>query len=145
MGETIEIQDFDLFEVEQLAAKYQLRLDSDQRKELMKMIGGHPNLIQKAFFHLKTNKGIRLTEFLRQAPTPQGIYSSHLCDNLQYLQETPELQEAFKQVLDSGEGVELDDPIILAKLKDLGLIKVEEFKAVVRYRLYREYFARCLR
>ncbi len=127
-------------QVRKLANRYQLNWtdESQEIKQLIAMVGGHPSLIHVAIYHLRYTN-ITLQQLLQTAPTPTGIYSHHLQRHQVALQEEPELAKALKSVMKSSEPVSLE-PIVAYKLTSMGLIKLDQNKATPSCQLYRQYF-----
>ena len=55
------------------------------------------------------------------------------------MQEEPELDKALSHVMKASEPIKLE-PIVAYKLKSMGLIKLQENKAMPSCQLYRQYF-----
>lgn len=127
-----------------LAQRYGLKWSSDREVEqLMKLVGGHPYLIQLALYHLEKGK-ITLEELFNSASTPSGIYQNHLQHLWESLQEPQTSTEtsiltALKQVIASEGGVKLE-PEASYKLQGLGLVDIEQNQVKISCELYRQYF-----
>ncbi len=139
VGLPIQLNGFSLGQVQQLAKRYGLDWDRDDRaQQLMAMIGGHPALVHQALYHLSRG-AIALPELLNTAATNTGIYGHHLQRHWATLQEQPALASALQTVIEATEPVELE-PILAHKLSSMGLIKQSGDKAVPGCELYRRYF-----
>ncbi|MDZ8023720.1 MAG: AAA-like domain-containing protein [Nostoc sp. DedQUE11] len=139
IGLPIQLPDFNLDQVQQLAQRYDLKWsDGEEAKQLMALIGGHPGLIHIAIYYLSCKK-ITLAQLLETATTSTGIYAHHLQRHLTMLQEQPKLAIALYNVMNSSEPVPLE-PIIAYKLNSMGLIKLDNNKAIPSSQLYRQYF-----
>ncbi|MBZ8181295.1 AAA-like domain-containing protein [Oscillatoria salina] len=139
VGLSLRLPQFNLEQVRELALRYGLTwLDNNQLKEIMAMVGGHPYLVNLAFYYLRREK-ILLEELLQVAPTPAGIYSNHLRGYLTMLRDEPQLKLALQQVVNAGENVKLE-AITAYKLESMGLIELEGFSAKPSCELYRLYF-----
>lgn len=139
VGLPIQLDEFSLEEVIQLAQRYQLHWRSTQEvHKLMAMIGGHPALIHLAIYHLSCQQ-MSLAQLLKTAPTSTGIYSHHLQRHWVTLQQQPELLSAIDTVVRATETVCLD-PILTYKLTSMGLIKSDGNRATFSCELYRQYF-----
>lgn len=143
VGLVIDLQEFSFEQVKDLVQKYDLGWDNDQIDKLMKMIGGHPYLVQTALAHLKANPSQKLEEFLKTAPTEEGIYDNHLREHLLTLKEGSQqdsnLETAMKQVVESKEPVRLNSQQVF-KLESLGLVTVQGDDIKPRCELYRLFF-----
>jgi hypothetical protein len=140
VGLPVQLNNFSKEEVQQLAQCYGFDWeDGEEARQLMDMVGGHPALVQTAFYHLSSEE-VTLTQLLETAPTATGIYSHHLQRHWVMLQEQPELAHAFHTVLSSTEPVPIE-PIVAYKLSSMGLIKQSGNTAILGCMLYRQYFA----
>ena len=143
VGVTIHLDSFTLEEVMELVKFYELNWMSEKDiKLLMAMTDGHPALVHLAIYHLSQEK-LTFMELLDNAPTSTGIYGSHLYRYQMKLHSKPELAIAFKTVINSTKPVLLN-PILANKLSDMGLIKLNQNKAVISCQLYQNYFEQTL-
>jgi AAA-like domain len=141
IGVHVQLKDFDLNQVEKLAAKYQLNWqESSESKKIIDLVGGQPALIQIALYHL-SQKEITLEKLLETAATPKGVYHLHLCNQWSILQQEPELADSFKILLQTNKPLQLK-PIVAYKLSGMGLIKQIGDEAIVSCELYRSYFTK---
>ena len=149
LGNTIELEEFNREEVEDLSQQYNLSLNAEDIDDLMELVGGHPFLVDSAFQYLNDhrNDGCKgsLDFILSTATEERGIYANHLRKILGILQDNSELQEAFKTVLSTSKTINLNNAIISWQLYSLGLIKrSDDDKVEVRCSLYRKYFSKHL-
>ena len=127
----------------ELVKLYELNFISEKdTKLLMDMTGGHPALVHLALYYLSQEK-LRLMQLLQNSPTSTGIYGSHLYRYQMRLQSNPELATALKTVINSTEPVLLN-PILALKLSNMGLIRLNQNKAVISCQLYQDYFQQTL-
>ena len=141
VGLPIQLGDFNLGEIEQLAQRYGLEWSEEKEaKTLMSLVGGHPALVNLALYHLSREE-ISLSQLLETAPTATGIYAHHLQRHLATLEKQPELIQALDRVLSVSEPVFLA-PIHSYKLASMGLIKLSGDKAIAPCELYRQYFTK---
>jgi len=135
----IALPPFNLEQVQQLAQRYGLNWeDTSQSQQLMELVGGHPYLVNLAFYYLRGEK-ITFSELLEKATTYTGIYSNHLRSHLLTLREKPELSVALYKIVNSDNSVEID-AILAYKLESMGLIKLDGNQAQLSCNLYRLYF-----
>jgi len=140
VGLPLTLTNFTLEQITDLASRYQLPWqDSLPAKKLMAMVGGHPYLIQLAFYYLSQKK-ITLDRLLEEAPTEAGIYRDRLRYCLAKLQNQPELMAALQNVIKSKLPLELE-PIIAYKLNSMGLLNINGSNCSVSCQLYRKYFS----
>ncbi|MEC4983406.1 MAG: AAA-like domain-containing protein, partial [Oscillatoria sp. PMC 1076.18] len=139
VGLSLRLPQLSLEQVRELALRYGLNwLDNNQLQEIMAMVGGHPYLVNLAFYYLRREK-VLLEELLQVAPTPAGIYSNHLRAYLTMLRDEPQLKLALQQVVNADENVKLS-AITAYKLESMGLIELDGFSAKPSCELYRLYF-----
>ena len=105
---------------------------------LHQLLGGHPYLMQLAFYHLR-QADISFSELLNTAATQSGIYESHLRHHWKVLQAHPDLMTSLKETIKSKTGIELN-PLLTYKLESMGLIKLVGNQATISCDLYRQYF-----
>ncbi len=139
VGLPIQLDDFNLEEVQQLAQRYGLFwADGEEARQLMSVVGGHPALVNLALYHL-SHREITLSQLLETSPTAIGIYFHHLQRHRATLEKQPELAQALDTVLNATEPVPLD-PILAYKLSSMGVIKQSGDKVRPSCDLYRQYY-----
>jgi len=137
VGLPLEIPEFTLEETQQFAQ--QQGLESDVVEALMPLLGGHPYLLEQAFVYLRTHRDVSLAQFISEASTESGIYSSHLRQCWVSLEQEPALTEALSLVLKSKQPVQIN-PVAAYQLQGMGLIKLTGNLSQPRCRLYQRYF-----
>ncbi|MDB9315026.1 AAA-like domain-containing protein [Spirulina sp. CS-785/01] len=146
-GTQIKIPDFTPTEVQQVAEKNGLSWTKEQVQKLMNLVGGHPYLVQQAFYYL-TQRGLTLDELLNHATDESGLYGNHLRRYRQYLQQhSPDGIEVLKTVVSADSPVEfttLQEKEQAQKFYNLGLFRFENHKVLMRYPLYQDYFQQLL-
>lgn len=138
VGLPIELKEFNLAQVIDLAHRHGLQWAADQVHQLMTLIGGHPYLVRFAFYHIVQQQQT-LEELLESAPTESGIYGDHLRRHLWNLHRNDVLATAFSQVLANQNPVSLESEQAF-KLHSLGLVKLQGNGVMPRFELYRQYF-----
>ncbi len=138
VGVVVDIPEFTIAQVEQLAHQYQLSWNSQKTQKLMDLVGGHPYLVQKALDAVRRGK-MNLDRLLADAPTEAGIYRNHLHKYLEKLQQSPELLQAFNEVLRSPEPIEVKS-VLGFKLQSMGLVALDGDRVRPRCSLYVRYF-----
>jgi hypothetical protein len=103
----------------------------------MKMVDGHPALVQIALYHLSRGE-MTLKHLLETSTTNVGIYTHHLQRHWLVLQQQPQLTTVLKRVMDATEAISLDDNVLIHKLTSMGLIKYSGNKAMPSCELYRQ-------
>lgn len=144
VGLPVELPEFNQKQVQEMVNKYELdrQLGEQDIIELMGLVGGHPYLLQEAISSLGSQE-ISLKELINLAPTVQGIFSYHLGQQLESLQNDSQLEVAYKQVVNADRPVRLDQKITF-KLHSLGLVKILRNDCVPSCDLYRQYFSEFL-
>lgn len=127
-------------QVQTLAWRYGLpKFASAEVDRLLTLIGGHPYLVQLAFYHLR-QQTLTFDQLLHTASTQAGIYSHELRSHWQRLQDHPDLLIAMQQVLAAETAGVILEPTLAYKLESLGLIQLQGDRASVSCDLYRQYF-----
>jgi hypothetical protein len=144
VGLPIELSEFSIEQVQYFAKQHELDWDAAPAEQLMKMVGGHPYLVQQALFNLKTRPNMTLEQLLKDAPTEAGIYRNHLRQQLLSLEQRPELVEALKHVVTTTSSVRLETTQAY-QLLSMGLVKLKGNDVQPRCNLYRHYFCDRLR
>ncbi|MBE9060029.1 AAA-like domain-containing protein [cf. Phormidesmis sp. LEGE 11477] len=138
VGTNIELEEFDLAQVQDLAGRYELSAIASYAEALMALVGGHPYLIRKALYHLR-REDMTLNALAEMAATESGIYSDHLRRHLYVLRDYPVLAESFRQVVSKSRPIEIDAEASF-KLESMGLVRLSGNEASPRCEVYREYF-----
>jgi AAA-like domain len=140
VGLPIKLECFDLDQVLQLAQCYNLGwIDETHANQLMSKIGGHPILVNIAFYHLSRQE-ISIEQLLNSSFDSTEIYANHLQRHWIILQQHPELLSAINTIMRGDQPVKLE-PIVAYKLCSLGLIEFSGNEAIPSCDLYRQYFA----
>ncbi|MDJ0708397.1 MAG: AAA-like domain-containing protein [Leptolyngbyaceae cyanobacterium MO_188.B28] len=138
VGKNVELPEFTAAQVQDLAHRYTLPLGYAQVNQVMDLVGGHPYLLRKGFYHLR-RQDLTLTDLLETGPTEAGIYSDHLRRHFLNLKRYPDLAAACREVMRRSRPVDLDADLAF-KLESMGLIRLRGNAATPRNRLYREFF-----
>ena len=138
-----DLTDFNLEQTIDLASRYQLYWHERDAAELMQQIGGHPHLLRLAIYHIARGE-MTTNTLLPKLLSDEGIYSNHLRRFLWSLQQDSKLIEAYRQVVHTSSGVQLNYQEQLW-LSRMGLIRINPAGlALPRCNLYRQYFSRVL-
>jgi hypothetical protein len=136
VGKNVELEEFTRSQIQDLAKRY--RLQTEVVDAVATLVGGHPYLVRKAFYHLR-RQDVTLEQLRQTAATEAGIYSDHLRRHLLNLRLYPQLVESLRQVVVKSKPVELEaEPAF--KLESMGLITLQGNEATPRCELYRSYF-----
>jgi hypothetical protein len=144
LGLPIILPEFNFEQVKELANRhqYQFKLeiaDLDQSlTSLMDMIGGFPYLIRQAFYALSTQE-ITMNQLLESAPTPSGIYRTHLQRHFSIFSKYPDLMHEYSQIVEAQSPIQVST-LISHKLSSIGLVKLVGNQVIPSCQLYRLYF-----
>ncbi|MEM8641143.1 MAG: AAA-like domain-containing protein [Cyanobacteria bacterium P01_G01_bin.54] len=138
VGLPIDLTEFTVAQVQNLAARHGLDWSERQIAPLMEMVGGHPYLVRLALYAVAHHQ-ISLAQLLDEAVTEAGVYGDHLRRHGWNLQQHPELGTAFQTVVTLDHPVELES-IVAFKLHSMGLVRLHGNAVTPRFALYRHYF-----
>ncbi len=142
VGMLIDLPEFTSQQINALTQRYHLLASGAEIEQLMGLVGGNPYLVRKALYHLWV-KDFSLEELLETAATPQGIYREYLQGLTWSLEHNKALKEAFEQVVQAEQPIELE-LIQALKLQGLGLIQISGGQATCRNKLHYRYFKAAL-
>ncbi|MBW4469606.1 MAG: AAA-like domain-containing protein [Stenomitos rutilans HA7619-LM2] len=138
VGLPIELPEFNLEQVHDLAARHGLHWGESQSHQLMLLVGGHPYLVRVALYHI-AKQDMTLKQLLQNAPTEAGPYSDHLRRHLWNLEQYPDIAAALARTVATTEPVRLEASQAF-KLHSMGLVHLNGNNVTLRYELYRQYF-----
>jgi len=137
VGLPIELPEFTIEQVRDLAGRYGLNWKETQVQALIQMVGGHPYLVRVALYHI-ARQDITLDRLLQIAPTEAGLYGDHMRWHLWNLLQHPELAGAMKKVVNSTAPLRLES-VQGFKLHSMGLIHLQGNEVIARCDLYSRY------
>ncbi|MGL6341209.1 MAG: AAA-like domain-containing protein, partial [Waterburya sp.] len=113
----------------------------DEIKIIIKMLGGHPYLVDLLLSYLVNNSHVSLRELLQQVATDTGIYNSYLRQHLINLKSNNQLAQVFLEILNSSEPIQVDT-LLAYQLYRMGLIQwsKEGNSVLPSCELYKLYF-----
>jgi len=138
VGLSVELPEFSLKQLVDLARRHGLDWTERQVQPLMAMLGGHPFLVRLALYRISC-QDITLEQLLKTAPTESGIFIDHLRRHLVSLQQNPQLAMTFKKVVTEDASVQVE-PMQMYQLQRMGLVQLDGNEVMPRCNLYREYF-----
>jgi hypothetical protein len=141
VGLPIQLQEFTLTQVHDLAKRYGLDddgIEPQDLKPLLELVGGHPHLVQLALYWLR-QRDVSPAQLLQDAATQSGIYRDHFLRHLTILNHNPELWVAYRYVVSSPDAVQLE-AIAAYRLESMGLVKVYGNQVTPSCELYRRFF-----
>ncbi|NEP80876.1 MAG: hypothetical protein F6K39_23525 [Okeania sp. SIO3B3] len=138
VGTPIELLEFTPECISNLAKIYGLSWDENNVNRLMKLIGGHPSLVQRALYKI-SQTNINLGELEVEASKISGAFSNYLLHNLERLQapENKQLLACFHKIM---RGEKCKDAFAKFQLEQIGLIKYSGNTEEVSCELYRRFF-----
>ena len=136
VGMAVELQEFSPEAILSLSQIYGLSWTEAEIDTLMRLIGGHPTLIHRAFDQI-SKKGLSLAELEQQAAQLNGSFSDYLLKYLDLLQKNEQLLGCFRKIMN---GEECTDVFAKFQLEKVGLIKSDQQGETVRCELYQRYF-----
>jgi transcriptional regulator with XRE-family HTH domain len=141
VGLPVELSGFDLFQIQELASRYELDFSEADAQHLKKLLGGHPYLTQLSLFHLR--QGSNMGDIQHSAIAFDSLYSHHLRRQLELIESDIHLVEAMTKVVGSSNGARLH-PREAFHLQGLGLVRFEDQQSISSCELYQQYFAAIL-
>ncbi|MBD2157036.1 AAA-like domain-containing protein [Leptolyngbya sp. FACHB-16] len=139
-GLPIELLEFTTEQVQDLVQQFGLEGRIATIEPIVRLVGGHPYLLEQAFTYLKKHPQVTLDQFLITAPTEAGIYSHHLRDYWLDLQKHPALINAYRAIVTSPSPLAID-PNTTYQLHCMGLVKCVGNQVAARCDLYQQYFS----
>ncbi|MEO1429837.1 MAG: AAA-like domain-containing protein [Cyanobacteria bacterium J06633_8] len=142
IGLSIDLPEFNIEQVQDLAIHYGLNKDYILIEKIMAIVGGHPYLLHQAFANIK-NQPTKRDKFLQTAATEAGLYRNHLRKISTDLQQDSKLIAAMKNVVEEQQPVRINSEEAF-KLHSMGLVRWCGNKVEPRCNLYRLYLNDCL-
>ncbi|MDZ7956240.1 AAA-like domain-containing protein [Nostoc sp. DedQUE09] len=139
VGLSVEIGEFNPIQIKELVERHKLNWSETQIGQLRGMIDGHPYLLRTALYQIATGN-LTLEQFLKVAPTDEGLFRGFLHPYLSLLEEDKLLKTALQKVINSDIPVKLLDSVQSFKLRSLGLIEFKGNEVQCLCNLYRFYF-----
>jgi|GEM_PF-926019 len=137
-GLMVELPEFTLAQVRDLAARCGLEIGKCQIEQLLAVLRGHPYRLQLAFYHLQ-QQILTLEDLLENSAIALAIYAEHLQQQWWNLQHYPELWPIFTQIVSQTSPVECEAAPGI-HLKRMGLIHFQELQASLACELFRPFF-----
>ncbi|MEM9807021.1 MAG: AAA-like domain-containing protein [Cyanobacteria bacterium P01_D01_bin.56] len=138
VGLPIELLEFTVAQVLDLAIRHGLDWREEEVTRLMSMVGGHPYLVRVALYQI-ARKEITLDVLLSIAPTEAGPYGDHLRRHCWNLEQRDEMAKATKRVMTSTNPIRLE-PVQAFQLHSMGIVHLQGNEVAPRCDLYRQYF-----
>ena len=144
IGFEIELPEFTIDQIKDLAAYYELEWKINEVRKLTNIVGGNPKLIILAINKVLVNaKSITIDEILDSATKLGGVYYDHLT-NIQETLEKYKYQDlisAMRKITNGVQEIEFEDKKSYFLLYSLGLVKQGKKGLMPRCELYQKYFS----
>ncbi|MBD1996135.1 AAA-like domain-containing protein [Leptolyngbya sp. FACHB-541] len=134
VGEVITLTDFTLDQVAELNQKHGSPFNSNQERQLMEWVNGHPYLVRKALY-LVASKQCTVENLFAQANMDRGPFGDHLRYHLFRISDRRDLLQGLQQVIQHQT---CSDSRVLRLLRAAGLVDSQTITP--RCRLYAEFF-----
>lgn len=134
----INLPEFTLLQVQELANRWGLTMTIQQIKSLMDFLGGHPYRLQLAFYRIQQQE-ITLEQLLENVPMAIAIYEEHLQQHWWNLQNYPELLPIFTEIVNNTNYLEIETSQGI-QLQNMGLIHLKANQANICCELFRQFF-----
>jgi hypothetical protein len=138
VGLSIELEEFNLAQVKELVRRHGLNWSDTEIGQLMGIVNGHPYLLKTALYQIAKGQ-LTLEQFLKVAPTEEGLFGDFLYHYLLLLEDDEALKTAMQQVIKSDVPVKLDARQAF-KLRSMGLVESKGNGVQPLCNLYRLYF-----
>lgn len=136
VGEVIELSDFTLAQVQDLANRHSLALNLVELNQLFNLLNGHPFLTRRALYLLASQR-LSSNDLFATATEDRGPFGDHLRHHLFRIYNQPALVQGLQQVLRSNN---LSNEEVFFRLRGAGLVRREGKQVVARCQLYERYF-----
>jgi hypothetical protein len=138
VGTPVELLEFSAESILNLAKIYGLSWDFSEVNRLMKLIGGHPSLVQRALYKI-SETDISLGELEGGSTDINGPFSDYLLKDLELLQapQNEKLRACFQKII---KGERSNDAFSKFQLEKRGLIGLNGNGETVRCELYKRFF-----
>jgi AAA-like domain len=142
VGLPVRLANFSFDQTQEFAQRHGLEhlsaAPDNYLQQLYELVEGHPYLLHLAFYRVSRGD-LEMAQVIENAAKQTSIYSDHLRNYWQALQQNQQLAAAFKQVISAAQPVPLST-IAAYKLESMGLVKFVGDQVAVRCQLYQLYF-----
>ncbi|MGL4882922.1 MAG: AAA-like domain-containing protein, partial [Waterburya sp.] len=137
-GLVIELPEFTLAQVQDLAERWEQEINDQQIEQLITLLGGHPYRLQLAFYYLQ-QQTITLEELLENSEIIFTIYANHLQQQWWNLQRYPNLLPSFTQIVRQLSPVDCTAEQA-SQLYKMGLVHLQGSQVSLACELFRPFF-----
>lgn len=138
VGEVIEPEDYTSEQVADLNRRHGSPLDSEQERQLMALLGGHPFLVRRALYLIASGRAT-IADILDRvkAISNRALFGDHLNYYLFRLHTQDELIKGLREVIRKHA---CSNAEVFFRLRGAGLVRREGHDILPRCRLYADYF-----
>ena len=137
VGLRLPLESFTTSEVVELNGRYGAPLSEAECDDLHRLVGGHPFLVQDAYYKLFGPDSISFSSLCSQAAQDNGPFGEHLRAMLSNLNAAEGLLAALKQVVEDGRVPRIDD---FYRLEGAGLVRRMGDRIVPANQIYADFF-----
>ncbi|MGD1806742.1 AAA-like domain-containing protein [Dapis sp. BLCC M126] len=137
-GLVINLPEFTLAQVQDLARRYEQEITEQQIQQLINLLGAHPYRLQLAFYYLQ-QQTITLEELLENSGSATALYAEHLQQQWWNLQRYDELLPIFTEIVNNPKPIEIKLSLGY-QLQKMGLVHLEGDLASLCCELFRPFF-----
>ncbi|MEM9216450.1 MAG: AAA-like domain-containing protein [Cyanobacteria bacterium P01_F01_bin.150] len=139
MGLLINLPEFDLAQIQDLASRYGQALTPSQVQQMITLLGRHPYRLQLAFYSLQ-QQTITIEDLLKNTKFITTLYAEHLRQQQWNLKRHHKLLPIFTKIINTCNPVEVD-LLTGRQLQAMGLVHQEGKWAQLSCELFRLFFA----
>jgi hypothetical protein len=136
VGVKLNLEDFNRDQVWDLIHRHGDPIKESDKEVFFELLSGHPFLTRKALY-LLVSEGWSWENLYKHATDDKGPLADHLRHQLWFIQESPAIKAALREVLDKNR---CSDDKILWRLLRAGLVKGTGDLYYCRCGLYKRYF-----
>ena len=137
-GTLINLPEFTLAQVQELAQCYQQEITREQIQQLITLLGGHPYRLQLAFYSLY-QQTITLEAILENSDRLTALYAEHLQQQWWNLQNYDELLPIFTKIVNNPKPIKIKLSLGY-QLQKMGLVRLKGNLASLYCELFRTFF-----
>ncbi|GGA18720.1 AAA-like domain-containing protein [Okeania sp. KiyG1] len=137
-GLVINLPEFTLAQVQDLARRYEQEITKSQIQQLITLLGAHPYRLQLAFYYLQ-QQTITLEELLDNSGSATALYAEHLQQQWWNLKRYDKLLPIFTEIVNNPKPIEIKVSLGY-QLQQMGLVNLEGDRACLSCELFRPFF-----
>lgn len=138
-GLVINLPEFTLAQVQDLARRYEQEITKSQIQQLITLLGAHPYRLQLAFYYLQ-QQTITLEELLDNSGSATALYAEHLQQQWWNLKRYDKLLPIFTEIVNNPKPIEIKVSLGY-QLQQMGLVNLEGDRACLSCELFLSVFS----